>query len=122
MDEICGLTFHLSYVDLPQDFFLEIPLCACHVIVITELVLLINLIENGFRIGEISKIYFSRPLFTIIFRPEMLKLHPYSILTGDTRVEFFIYCVLKPLYIGVLFLIYNFKKHFKPSFFILKAL
>ena len=82
MDEICGLTFHLSYVDLPQDFFLEIPPCACHVIVITELVLLINLIENGFRIGEISKTYFSRPLFTIIFRPEMLKLHPYSILTG----------------------------------------
>ena len=25
---------------------------------------------------------FSRPLFTIIFRPEMLKFHPYSILTG----------------------------------------
>ena len=30
---------------------------------------------------------FSRPLFTIIFRPEMLKFHPYSILTGDTRVN-----------------------------------
>ena len=26
--------------------------------------------------------------------PEMLKFHPYSILTGDTRVEFVIYCVL----------------------------
>jgi len=37
---------------------------------------------------------FSRPLFTIIFRPEMLKFHPYSILTGDTRVEFVIYRVL----------------------------
>ena len=37
---------------------------------------------------------FSRPLFTIIFRPEMLKFHPYSILTGDTRVEFVIFCVL----------------------------
>ena len=36
---------------------------------------------------------FPRPLFIIIFRPEMLK-HPYSILTGDTRVEFVIYCVL----------------------------
>ena len=35
-----------------------------------------------------------RPLFIIIFRPEMLKFHPYSILTGDTRVEFVIYCVL----------------------------
>ena len=37
---------------------------------------------------------FPRPFFIIIFRPEMLKLHPYSILTGDTRVEFVIYCVL----------------------------
>ena len=31
---------------------------------------------------------FSRPLFTIIFRSEMLKFHPYSILTGDTMVGF----------------------------------
>jgi hypothetical protein len=38
---------------------------------------------------------FTRPLFIIIFRPEMLKFHPYSILTGDTRVEFVIYCVLR---------------------------
>jgi len=30
---------------------------------------------------------FPRPLFIIIFRPEMPKFHPYSILTGDTRVE-----------------------------------
>ena len=37
---------------------------------------------------------FPRPLFIIIFRLEMLKFHPYSILTGDTRVEFVIYCVL----------------------------
>ena len=37
---------------------------------------------------------FPRPLFIIIFRPEMLKFHPYSILAGDTRVEFVIYCVL----------------------------
>ena len=37
---------------------------------------------------------FPRPLFIIIFRPEILKFHPYSILTGDTRVEFVIYCVL----------------------------
>ena len=36
---------------------------------------------------------FPRPLFIIIFRPEML-FHPYSILTGDTRVEFVIFCVL----------------------------
>ena len=31
---------------------------------------------------------FPRPLFIIIFRPEMLKFHPYSILTGDTMVGF----------------------------------
>ena len=37
---------------------------------------------------------FPRPLFIINFRPEMLKFHPYYILTGDTRVEFVIYCVL----------------------------
>ena len=37
---------------------------------------------------------FSRPLFTIIFRPEMLKFHPYSILTGDLKVGFVIFCVL----------------------------
>ena len=33
--------------------------------------------------------------FTIIFRPEMLNFHPYSILTGETIVVFVIYCVLK---------------------------
>ena len=36
-----------------------------------------------------------RPLFIIIFRPERLKFHPYSILTGDTRVEFVIYSVFR---------------------------
>ena len=41
------------------------------------------------------KYIFSRPLFTIIFRPEMLKFHPYSVLTGDTMVGFVIFCVLK---------------------------
>ena len=29
---------------------------------------------------------FSRPLFTINFRPEMLKFHPYSILTREIKV------------------------------------
>ena len=38
---------------------------------------------------------FPRALFIIIFRPEMLKFHPYSILTWDTRVEFVTYGVLK---------------------------
>ena len=41
---------------------------------------------------------FHRPLFIIIFRPKMLKFHPYSILTGDTRVEFVIYCVLNTVW------------------------
>ena len=34
------------------------------------------------HIEEFQK-YFSRPLFTIIFRPEMLRFHPYSILTEE---------------------------------------
>ena len=38
---------------------------------------------------------FPRPLFTINFRPEMLKFHPCSILTRKTRVELVIYCVLR---------------------------
>ena len=38
---------------------------------------------------------FPRPLVIIIFRPEMLKFHPHSILTGDTIVEFVIYRVLR---------------------------
>ena len=38
---------------------------------------------------------FPRPLFIIIFRLEILKFHPYSILTGDTRVEFVIYGMLR---------------------------
>ena len=41
---------------------------------------------------------FSRPLLTIVFMPEMLKFHPYSILTGDTMVEFVIFCVLNLFY------------------------
>ena len=38
---------------------------------------------------------FSSPLFTIIFRPEILKFHPYSILTWQTMVRFVIYCLLR---------------------------
>ena len=37
---------------------------------------------------------FPRTLFMLTFRPEMLKFHQYSILTGDTRVEFVIFSVL----------------------------
>ena len=44
MDEICGLEFHLSYVDCryATRIFLKIPPCAQHVIFITEFVLLIK--------------------------------------------------------------------------------
>ena len=39
---------------------------------------------------------FSRPLFTIIFRPKILLFFvTYSILTGQTKVEFVIYWVLR---------------------------
>ena len=48
---------------------------------------------------------FPRPLFIIIFRPEMLKFHPYSILTGDTRVDFVIYCVKEFLFSSLMFLV-----------------
>jgi hypothetical protein len=37
---------------------------------------------------------FSRPLFTIIFRPKILFFITYSILIGQTKVEFVIYWVL----------------------------
>ena len=36
-------------------------------------------------------------LFTTIFRPEMLKFHPYSILTGNAMVGFLIFCVLRSI-------------------------
>ena len=42
---------------------------------------------------------FPRPLFIRNFRPEMLKFHPYSILTGDTRVEFVVYWLLSWIFI-----------------------
>ena len=67
MDEICGLKFHLSHVNMPQDFFSEIPPCAHHVIFVTEFVLLIkippfyevnSLIENGKRMEEFKKYSF----------------------------------------------------------------
>ena len=69
---------------------------------LTMLFLLLNLYflskfsnkNDKVRAWRNFKNIFPRPLFIIIFRPEMLKFHPYSILTGDIRVEFVIYCVL----------------------------
>ena len=43
------------------------------------------------------KIILSRPLFIIIFRPKILFFITYSILTGQTKVEFAIYWVLSHL-------------------------
>ena len=40
---------------------------------------------DGERMEEFQK------YFTKYFRPEMLKFHPYSILTGNNRFEFVIY-------------------------------
>ena len=51
----------------------------------------------NFSISGLKMMVKSIPLFTIIFRPEMLKFqkfHPYSILTGDSMVGFVIFCVL----------------------------
>ena len=36
----------------------------------------------------------SRPLFTVIFRPEMLTFYPYSKLTRKQWSDFVVYCVL----------------------------
>ena len=41
---------------------------------------------------------FSRPLFTNIFWPKMLKFQPYAILTGKTIVRFVIFCVLRKFF------------------------
>ena len=44
---------------------------------------------------KFQKYFVFRPVFTIIFRLEMLKFHQYSILTRETMVGFVIYCVLR---------------------------
>ena len=40
MDEILGLKYQLSYVNMPQKGFSEIPPCAGHVIFVTEFIFL----------------------------------------------------------------------------------
>ena len=49
---------------------------------------------NFWKVEILIKSTNSVSLFTIIFKPEMLKFHPYSILTGETMVGVVIYCVL----------------------------
>ena len=74
----------------------EIPPCAHHVIFISEFNQKYKFSNKNNMVSAWRnfKNIFPTPLFIIIFRPEMLKFHPYFILTGDTRVEFVIYCVL----------------------------
>ena len=68
--------------------FWEIPSCVHHIIFINEFLLLIKIsplydINSSNRKwlvhGGISKIFFQDYFFTIIFMPDMLKFHPYSI-------------------------------------------
>ena len=47
------------------------------------------------------------PLFTIIFRPEMLKFHQYSILAGETMVGFVIYCAFNDIFSVNLIILYS---------------
>ena len=77
----------------------EIPQCAQQVIFITEFALLIktplfyevNSFNRKWLAHERIKLIFSRPLFIIIFRPKLSFFVTYSILTGQTKVEFDIY-------------------------------
>ena len=65
MDEICGLKFHLSYVDMPP--------CAHHIICITEFVLLIKTFPF-YEVGKMARKWRN-------FKKK-IKVHPDFILTG----------------------------------------
>ena len=87
MGEICGLKFHLIYVDASQKRIIEISPCAKKVIFITEFAILCK--NPPFY--EVKKYFpkkalcmeefqnkFSRPLFTIIFKPKILSLESFT--------------------------------------------
>jgi hypothetical protein len=78
--------------------FLVIPQCADHVIFITAFVLLIK-IPPFYEVNSLNRKWQAHggisKIFTIIFKPEVLKFHPYSILTGQPMVVFVIYCVFR---------------------------
>ena len=63
---------------------------------------------------------FSRPLFTIIVRPDMLKFHPYSILTREIMVGFVIYCTMNDIFSGN-HILYSFQRlrTMHPQIFVL---
>ena len=58
--------------------------------------------KNWLAHGGISKIFFLHHFSSSFLGQKFLKFHPYSILTGETRVEFVIYCVLSYLKTWVL--------------------
>ena len=64
---------------------------------------------------------FSRPLFTIIFRSEMLKFYPYSILTGERMVGFVIFCVLITRRLDKSFISQNYTHYVNAYIFIVVA-
>ena len=82
----------------------EIPPCACHFLLDERYVPIEGRnFDQKYKFGNKNdlvsawrnfKNIFSRPLFTVIFWPEILKFHPYSILTWETMIGFAIYCVL----------------------------
>ena len=74
---------------LHHKIFFEIHPCAKKVIFITEFTIL----WKHPHFYEVKM--FSRPLFTIIFMPKILLFVTYSILSGQTKVEFVIYWVLR---------------------------
>ena len=69
-----------------KDIF-ETPPCAHRGILLIKTPPFLSFNSKWLAPRGISKISFSRPLFTIIFRPEILKIHPYSILTRQTMVR-----------------------------------
>ena len=86
MGEIFGLKFLLSYGQKPHRILLKyVPPCAKKVIFVNKSVTL----DKNLLFYEVKKMVLHMeifqkinfgPLFIIIFKPEVQKLHPYSIL------------------------------------------
>ena len=59
MDEICGLKFHLSYVDMPQEFFWKFLHALTMSFLLPNLYFLIKIyVENDKRMEEFQKYFF----------------------------------------------------------------
>ena len=77
MDEFYSLNIYLWYVTMPKKGFIEIPPCAKNAILITELVTCAFLCSKSIYQKTACawrnfKIFFSRPLFTTIFKTKMV--------------------------------------------------